>query len=68
LLDQELIAPQCARLFEMMSALRNGFRSAHAPALSSETPNIGSVTVISTPISFNDQPSATGKGPFVRTV
>ena len=68
LLDQKLIAPQCARLFEMMSALRNGFQSAPAPALSSDTPNIGSATVISTPISFNHQPSATGKGPFVRTV
>jgi hypothetical protein len=38
------------------------------PLFSSETPNIGSVTVSSTRISFNHQPSATGKGPFVRTV
>ena len=34
-------------LFEMMSALRNDFQSAHAPAISSEPPNIGLVSVIS---------------------
>jgi hypothetical protein len=38
------------------------------PLFSSETPNIGSMTVISTQISFNHQPSATGEGPFVRIV
>jgi hypothetical protein len=65
-LDQELIVPRCARLFEMMGALRNGFQSANAPALS-ETPNIGSVTVINTSISFNHEPSATGNRPVVRT-
>jgi hypothetical protein len=30
-LDQDLIAPRCARLFETMIALRNGFQSAMCP-------------------------------------
>jgi hypothetical protein len=47
LLDQDLIAPRCARLSETMIALRNGFQSANAPALSSQ-PRTGNRPVVRT--------------------
>jgi hypothetical protein len=65
LLDQDLIAPRCARLSETMIALRNGFQSANAPALSSRPSDTDSVAVIRSPVSH--QPSAAGKRPAVRT-
>jgi hypothetical protein len=67
LLDQDLIAPRCARLSETMIALRNGFWSANARALSNQPPHTGTVAVISSQIPVNHQPSATGNRPVVRT-
>jgi hypothetical protein len=58
LLDQDLIAPRCARLSETMIALRNGFQSANAPALSSRTRDTGSAAMM---------PSPTANRPVVRT-
>jgi hypothetical protein len=66
LLDQDLIAPRCARLSETMIALRNGFRSANAPAPNSRQPDTGSVAVISSQSPENHEPSATGNRLVVR--
>jgi hypothetical protein len=67
LLDQDLIAPRCARLSETMIALRNSFQSANAPALSSKPPDTASVAVMSSQIPVNHQTSATGNRPVART-
>jgi hypothetical protein len=58
LLDQDLLAPRCARLSETMIALRNGFQSANTVALSSQPPDTGSAALM---------PSPTGNRPVVRT-